>query len=128
MSAPQGSRPVLSTANRRGKHLQDKQSAHYLLRALTLQTARHMSTESSLQLHMRSFLPKRQGNIWLKNAAARFSSHYNPAGKYLNFYGHSIFFMLSLSELFFGFQNSRYHVLEGNYFWVFTKKQKVHHH
>lgn len=30
MSAPQGGWPVLSTANRRGKHLQDKQSAHYL--------------------------------------------------------------------------------------------------
>lgn len=30
MSAPQGGRPVLSTANRRRKHLQDKQSAHYL--------------------------------------------------------------------------------------------------
>lgn len=30
MSAPQGGRPVLSTANRRGKHLQDKQRAHYL--------------------------------------------------------------------------------------------------
>lgn len=30
MSAPQGGRPVLSTANGRGKHLQDKQSTHYL--------------------------------------------------------------------------------------------------
>lgn len=53
MSAPQGGRPVLSTANRRGKHLQDKQSAHYLREHWHCR-----QQDTSLQKHHCSYTPK----------------------------------------------------------------------
>lgn len=102
MSAPQGGRPVLSTANRRGKHLQDKQSAHYL--------GEHWhcrQQDTSLQKHHCSYTWEAS----FQNARATFGSKMllqdsnripiKLTRKYLKFYDHSFIFTFIVSNLFF---------------------------
>lgn len=104
MSAPQGGRPVLSTANRRGKHLQDKQSAHYL--------GEHWhcrQQDTSLQKHHCSYTWEAS----FQNARATFGSKMlrqdsnripiKLTRKYLEFYDHSFIFTFIVSNLFFLF-------------------------
>lgn len=118
MSAPQGGRPVLSTANRRGKHLQDKQSTHYLWehwRCHTAKTHLYKNTTAAThgRLHSKTFgckmpLPHSPHiTILLANVLDWMFTHW------------SLFFILLEC-----FQNRRYFVLEGNSLRIFIKNTK----
>lgn len=59
MSSPLGGRSVLSTANRRGKHLQDKQSARYLRERWHCRQQEHRSITAATDEELHSNTPRK---------------------------------------------------------------------
>lgn len=98
MSTPQGGRPVLSTANRRGKHLQDKHSAHYLREHWLCRQQDTSPQKHHCSYTWRGFIPKQ--HLAAKRPLP--DSHHATIllGQGLQFNGHIIIFRVALSKRF----------------------------